>query len=72
VEDGVDIGENPVGGIDVVLRDVFPNLVQIAERVRMESVAAHPPDRRRLLFSRSFLKASSPSIGFTRPLLRSS
>ena len=68
----MDVGENPVGGIDVVFRDVFPNLVEICERIRMEGVAAHPPDRRRSLFSRSFLNASSPSIGFTRPLLRSS
>ena len=55
-----------------VLRDVFPNLVEIGERIGMKSVAAHPPDRRRWLFSRSFLNASWPSIGFTRPLLRSS
>ena len=68
----MDVGENQVGGIDVVFRDVFPNLVEICERIRMEGLAAHPPDRRRSLFSRSFLNASSPSIGFTRPLLRSS
>jgi hypothetical protein len=68
----MDVGENPVGGIDVVFRDVFPNLVEICERIRMEGVAAHPPDRRRSLFSRSFLKASSASIGLTRPVLRSS
>jgi hypothetical protein len=68
----MDVGEYTVGGIDVVLRDVFPNLVEICERIGMESVAAHPPDRRRSLFSRSFLNASSPSIGFTRPLLSSS
>jgi hypothetical protein len=68
----MDVGEHPIGGIDVVLRDVFPNLVEIGERIRMKSVAAHPPDRRRSLFSRSVLNASSPSIGFTRPLLRSS
>jgi hypothetical protein len=68
----VDIGENSVGGIDVVFRDLFPDLVEICERVRMEGVAAHPPDRRRSLFSRSLPKASSPSIGVTRPLLRSS
>jgi hypothetical protein len=45
---------------------------EIGERIRMENVAAHPPDRRRSLFSRSFLNASSPSIDFTRPFLRSS
>ena len=68
----MDVGENPVGGIDVVFRDVFTNLVEICERIRMEGLAAHPPERRRSLFSRSVVKASSPSIGFTRPLLRSS
>ena len=68
----MDVGENPVGGIEVVFRDVFPNLVEIGERIRMEGAADHPPDRRRSLFSRSVLNASSPSIGFTRPLLRSS
>ena len=71
-EGRTDVRKNPVGGLDVVLRDVFPNLVEIGERIRMEGVAAHPPDRRRSLFSRSFLNASSPSIGFTRPLFRSS
>ena len=68
----MDVGENPVGGVDVVLRDVLPNLVEIRERIRMEGLAAHPPDRRRSLFSRSVLNASSPSIGLTRALLRSS
>lgn len=53
----MDVGENPVGVIDVVLRDVFPNLVEIGERIGMENVVAHPPDRRRSLFSRSFLNA---------------
>ncbi len=42
------------------------------ERIGMESVPAHPLDRWRSFFSRSVLKASSPSIGFTRSLLRSS
>ena len=51
----MNLGDNSVGGIDVVLRDVFPNLVEICERIRMESVADHPPERRRSLFSRSFL-----------------
>ena len=42
------------------------------ERVRVEDVAAHSIDRWRSLFSRNRPKASSPSIGLTRPLLRSS
>src|SRR5437899_807981 len=71
-EDSVYVGEYAVSGVDVILRDVRPNLVELGERIGMKSVAAHPPDRRRSLFSRSFLKASSPSIGFTLPLLRSS
>ena len=41
-------------------------------RRRRVKRGTHPSDRRRSLFSRSFLKASSPSIGFTRLLLRSS
>src|SRR5688572_8341423 len=44
----MDVGKNPVGGIDVVSRDVLPDFVEIC------------------------LKASSPSIGLTRPVLRSS
>ena len=50
----MDVGENPVGGVDVVLRDVFPNLVEICERIRMEGVAAHPP----IVGARSFRAAS--------------
>ena len=61
----MDVYENAVSSVDVVFRDVLPNLVEIGERIRMEGVADHPPDRRRSLFSRSFLNASSPSIGFT-------
>jgi len=68
----VDVGEYPVSGVDVIFREVVPNLVEIRDRIGMERVAAHPPARRRSLFSRSFLNASSPSIGCTRPVLRSS
>ena len=71
-ENGVDVCEYPVSSVDVVLRDVLPDLVEIGERIRMEGVAAYPLDRRRSLFSRRVLKASSPSIGLTRPVLRSS
>jgi hypothetical protein len=35
----MDICKDAVGGVDVVLRDVLPNLVEIGERIRMESVA---------------------------------
>jgi hypothetical protein len=27
----MDVGDNPVGGVDLVLRDVFPNLVEICD-----------------------------------------
>jgi hypothetical protein len=36
----MDVGKNPVGGIDVVFRDVFPNLVEICERIRMKGLVA--------------------------------
>ena len=32
----MDVGENAVRGIDVVLRDVFPNLVEIGGCIGME------------------------------------
>ena len=62
-EDGVDICEYLVSGVDVALSDVLPDLVEICERLAMENIAAHQPERRRSLFSRSFVKACSPSIG---------
>ena len=68
----MDVGEYPVGGVNVVFRDLLPDFVEIRERFRMESVAAHPAERRCSLLSRNRLNASSPSIGLTRPLLRSS
>ena len=68
----MDVGEEPVGSLDVVFRDVFPNPLEVCECSRVERVAAHPPERRRSLFCRSRLNASSPSMGLTRPLLRSS
>jgi hypothetical protein len=71
-EDGVDVCEDSVGSVNGVCGDVFPNLVEICERIGVESVGADPPERRRSLFSRNFLKARSPSIGLARPLLRSS
>src|SRR5215216_1498638 len=33
----MDIGENSVGSINVVVRDVFPNLIEIAERIGMDA-----------------------------------
>ena len=40
-------------------------VLKVCKRLRVEGVATHQPDRRRLLFSRSFLNASSPSIAST-------
>ncbi len=71
-QSGKDIGDDTVGGVYVAVRNVFPNFSDIGERFGMESVTAHAPERRCALFSRSLRNASSPSIGFTRPLLRSS
>ena len=55
-----------------VFGDVFPDVGEVRKRFRMEDVAAHPSARRRSLVSRNRLNASSPSIGSTRPVLRSS
>jgi hypothetical protein len=57
-EDGVDVCQYSVGSVEVVLRDVLTNFIETCERSGTESVAAHPPERRRWLFSRSFLNAS--------------
>jgi len=68
----VDFFSGTVRSVQVVSRDVFPDFVKIREGLRVENKFAHEPERRSLLFCRSFAKASSPSRGFTRPLLRSS
>lgn len=70
--EGVEDLAEAVGSVDAVFSDVFSNLVDVREGFRVESVTAHAPERRCVLFSRSRWNASSPLIGFTRPLLRSS
>ena len=68
----VDFFPGSVGCVQVVSSDIFPDFVKIRDGVRVENKSAHEPARRSLLFCRSLAKASSPSTGFTRPLLRSS
>ena len=68
----VDFFRRPIGSVQAVASDVFPDLVKIGVRFWVENKFAHEPARRSLLFNRSLAKASSPSTGFTRPLLRSS
>jgi hypothetical protein len=34
---GVNISEDPVGSVDVVVSDVFPNLVEVSKRVGMNA-----------------------------------
>ncbi len=71
-EGGEDVVDYAVGSVDVVFGDVFLNLVNVGERFGMEGVTVHASERRCALFSRSRRNASSPSIGFTRSLFRSS
>jgi len=69
----VNLFAHSVGSIQIVLRDVFPKLVKVPVRFGMENIAAHARLLRRAsLFSRRRANASSPSMGFTLPLLMSS
>lgn len=67
----LDFLENAVGSGGIVSGDIFPNLGKVCERARMENKCAHAR-RRSWLFWRRRAKASSPSMGATRPLLMSS
>ena len=53
-------------------RNEFPNFLKVRESSGVEDKAAHEAAERDSLFSRTRLKASSPSMGFTWPLLISS
>jgi hypothetical protein len=69
----VNLFSHPVGGVLIISRDEFSKLVKIDVRLGMQNVAAHARLLRRAsLFSRNRANASSPSMGFTRPLLMSS
>jgi len=54
--------------------DKIPNLRKVKCSFRMEIVACHEPrvDLRLALFSRKRATTSSPGIGFTLPLFKSS
>jgi len=62
----------PVGGVPVVLCNVATN-VEVDLGFRVKRVSAHAGRLRSAsVFARRRAKASSPSMGFTLPLLRSS
>jgi hypothetical protein len=60
--------------VEIIVGDEIPNLIKVPRRFRMEVVAAHEPygDRRLALFSRKRAMTSSPGMGFTLPLSKSS
>ena len=66
--------DHPVSCVRVFLGNVVAYLVEIRESVRMKRVATAYVDRLRRAWVFAFrrAKASSPSIGFTVPLFRSS
>ena len=69
-----DFGREPVGRIRTVHRNVIKYAVEIREGFRMKCVATAYAERSRCacVFAFRRAKASSPSIGFTIPLFRSS
>src|SRR6266496_2601169 len=78
IEGGQNICNHTVGGVEVGLANEFPNLVKIEGGLRVEIVTGHLPrlepgwERRAALFSRKRVITSSPGIGFTLPLFKSS
>lgn len=65
--------DDSIGGVNAVGSDELPNLIQIEQRVRMKSEAGQAvPVRRLALFAWKCRSASSPLIGWTLPLDRSS
>ncbi len=82
IEGGQNICDHSAGGVEVGIQislgNKFPNLVKIKGSFRVEIVAGHlsrlEPDweRRAALFSRKRAKTSSPGMGFTLPLFKSS
>jgi len=67
-------GNHPVGSVKIILSNEIPNLIEIDGGFRVEIVSAHEPgcERRATLFSRKRAITSSPVIGFTLPLFKSS
>ncbi len=68
--------DHPVGGVEIVRANKFPNLVQVDEGLGVEVVSGHEPEfgerRAAALFSRKWASTFSPEIGFNLPLFRSS
>jgi len=67
----VDFLKNPVCGAQIVRRDELPNVIEVCKGLWVKDKTAHEW-RRSLLLRRSRLKASSPSMGSTLPLVISS
>src|SRR5258708_23341574 len=64
-----DFFKDAVGSVEVIGGDIFPDFFQICVRFRVENKSAHERARRSLLLLLRLEKASSPSTGFTLPLL---
>jgi hypothetical protein len=77
IESGQNIYDYSVGGVEVSLGNKFPDLIKI-EGFRVKIVARHLSrlepgwERRAALFSRKRAMTSSPGMGFTLPLFKSS
>lgn len=82
IEGGQNTCNRPVGSVEAVPGNELPNLVKIEGGFRVEIVTGHLPrlvarlepvrERRAALFSRKRAMTSSPGMGFTLPLFKSS
>ena len=69
----LDCIDHPVSGLKVVVGYEFPTSGKVNFGFRMQILAGHACSARRAaLLARSLAKTSSPGIGFTLPLSRSS
>ena len=75
---GQNIYDESVGDVEVSLGNKFPDLIKIEGGFRAKIVAGHLSrlepgwERRAALFSRKRAMTSSPGMGFTLPLFKSS
>lgn len=72
---GQNLGDDLIGGCEVIGSDVVLNLVQVKARFGVKLVAGHQPACSRsaaALFSRKLASISSPGMSLTLPLLISS
>lgn len=68
-----ELGNDSIGRVNTVGGNELPDFIQIEQRVWMKSEAFQAvPARRAALFAWKCRSASSPSIGWTLPLARSS